>query len=185
MYTATSTFSPDVGSRGTRLDIAPIQEALQNYYHNGLAPSTHRCYTAGQQRYLHFCTSSNLRPLPTSEYTLMLFAAHLAMSGLAYTSIKVYLSSIGNWHSACSQHEAYQKALTPRLEQVLRGIKKEQASRRTPHIRLPITVGIMTQIFSVLSKSPNEYQSIMLWAASCILWISQSGRNDSAQPGDL
>jgi len=36
-----------------------------------------------------FCTSYNLKSLPTSEYTMMLFAAHLVISGLTHTSIKV------------------------------------------------------------------------------------------------
>ena len=96
-----------------------------------------------------------------------MFAAHLALSGLAHTSIKVYFSSIGNLHSSCSQHDAYHKALTPRLEQVLRGIKREQASTRTERIHLLITAEIMQQIFSVLSRPPSEYQNIMLWAACC------------------
>ena len=48
---------------------------------------------------------------PTSASTLLLFAAHLAQSGLAHTSIKIYLSAIGNLHTAHSHHEAYQQAL--------------------------------------------------------------------------
>ena len=107
----------------------------------------------------------NLTPLPTSEYILLLFAAYLALSRLAYTSIKVYFSSIGNWHTSCGQHNAFHLALTPRLEQVLRGIKKEQGRTRPQRVRLPITTQIMTQIYSVLEKSPTAYQSIMLWAA--------------------
>ena len=77
------------------------------------------------------------------------------------------MSSIGNWHTSCCLHNTYHTALTPRLEQVLRGIKKEQASTRPQRTRLPITVHIMTQIYSVLKKSPTDYQSIMLWAACC------------------
>ena len=84
-----------------------------------------------------------------------MFAAHLAMSGLGHTSINVYFSSIGNLHSSCSQHDAYHKALTPRLEQVLRGIKREQASTRTERVRLPITAEIMQQVYSVLSRPPS------------------------------
>ena len=108
-----------------------------------------------------FCTELNFTPLPTSQYILLLFAAHLALSGLAYTSIKVYFSSIGDWHTSCSQHNAYHLPLTPRLEQVLRGIKKEKG--RT----FPIAMQILTQIYSVLAKLPTAYQSIMLWAACC------------------
>ena len=149
------------------MDISSIQAAVQRYYQNGLATATQRCYLAGQQRYIQFCNQTNQTVIPTSENTLLLFAAHLALSGLAYTSIKVYFSAIGNLHSAHSHHEAYHQALTPRLEQVLRGIKREQCSTRTDRIRLPITAEIMYQIFRVLARPPAEYQNIMLWAACC------------------
>ena len=105
--------------------------------------------------------------VPTPENTLLLFVAHLAMSGLAHTSIKVYFSSIGNLHSSCSQHDAYHIALTPRLEQVLHGIKRKQASTLTKRVRLPITAEIMQQVYSVLSRPPSEYRSTILWAARC------------------
>jgi len=131
-------------------------------------PSTQKCYHAGQQCYIHFCTQLHLTPLPTSEHTLLLFVAQLALSGLAHTFIKVvYLSSIGNWHASCSLHDMYHIVLTPRLEQVLHGIRKEQARIRPKRVHLPITVHIMTKIYSVLEKSPTDYQSIMLWAACC------------------
>ena len=97
----------------------------------------------------------------------MPFAAYLARAGLAYASIKVYLYSIENQHSSCSQHNPYQKALTSCLEQVLQVIKKEQAITHSPRVRLPITTEIMARIFSVLQQSSNDYQSITLWAACC------------------
>ena len=78
-----------------------------------------------------------------SENTLLMFAAHLAQSGLTHTSIKVYFSSIGNLHSSQGQHDAYHNSLTPRLEQVLRGIKRDQSHTRMERIHLPITVEIM------------------------------------------
>ena len=153
------------------MDISPLQAAVCHYYQNGLAASTHKCYTVGQHQYLNFCTSYSLSPLPISEYILMLFVSHLALSGLAHTLIKTYFSAIGNLHSACSQHEAYRKALTPRLEQLLWGIKKDQGSKCTPLIHLPITVEIMSRILSVVSKSPTYYQNVMMWGASCIAFF--------------
>ena len=149
------------------MDITSIQAAVQYYFENGLAPATQRCYSAGQQRYIQFCTQANLTQIPTSESTLSLFVAYLARTGLAHSTIKVYLSSIGNLHLSCSQHHVYRRALTPRLEQILQGIKREQASTRPVRIRLPVTVDIMHSIYSVLSKTPNQYQEIMLWAACC------------------
>ena len=105
------------------------------------------------------------------------------MSGLAHTSIKVYFSSIGNLHSSCSQHDAYHKALSPRLEQVLRGIKREQSSTRTERVRLPITSEIMHQIYSVLSSPPSEYQKIMLWAACCTAFFGFLRVGEMTTPG--
>ena len=103
--------------------------------------------------------------IPTSENTFLMFAAHLAQSGLAHTSIKIYFSSIGNLHSSQGQHDAYHNSLTPRLKQVLRGIKRDQSHTRMERICLPITVEIMYQIYTVLSKPPSEFREVMLWAA--------------------
>ena len=98
---------------------------------------------------------------------MLLFAARLARSGLAHTSIKVYFSAIGNLHTAHSHYEAYQQALTSRLEQVLHGIKREQCSTHSARVHLPITVEIMHKIYAVLARTPEEYQNVMLWAACC------------------
>ena len=173
----------------TRWDLAPIQEAVQYYFTNALAPSTQKCYNAGQQHYIQFCTQADLIPIPTSENTLSLFAAYLARSGLAYsTTVKVYFSSVGNLHLSCIQHIAYQTALTPRLEQILRGIKREQAFTCSARIRLPITIDIMHKIYDVLSKTPTKYQEIMLWAARCtafFFWIPESWRDDCSKPAGI
>ena len=88
------------------MDITPIQEAVQFYFENGLAPATQRCYNAGQHRYSRFCIQANLTSVPTSENTLSLFAAYLALSDIAHSTIKVYLSSIGNLHLSHSPHTA-------------------------------------------------------------------------------
>jgi len=97
----------------------------------------------------------------------MLFAVHLTLFGLAHASIKVYFSAVWNLYSASSQHEAYQKSLTPHLEQLLRYIKKDEAVKCTLMVCLPISVEIMSEMYSSLSKFPTDYLSIMVWAASC------------------
>ena len=140
---------------------------MQYYYQNGLATATQRFYSTEQQCYTQFFKQANRTGIPTSESTLLLFAAHLARSELAHTSIKVYFSAIGNLHTAHSHREAYQQALTPRLEQVLRGIKREQCSTHSARIHLPFTAEIMHQIYAVLARTPEEYQNVMLWAACC------------------
>lgn len=79
----------------------------------------------------------------------------------------MYLSSIGNLHLASSYHHVYHRDLTPRLEQIVQGIKWDQACTRPARVCPPVTLNIMCNIYSVLSKNPNQYQEIMLWAACC------------------
>ena len=47
--------------------LTPLQKALHSYYHQGLAASTHKKYTAGIQQYLSFCQRTQSLPLPASE----------------------------------------------------------------------------------------------------------------------
>ena len=117
--------------------------------------------------------SVNSAPVPTTEATLLLFLAFLAKDGLAYTTIKVYLAAISNLHSdtTAGLHNIYSQQLTPYLEQVVQGIKKEQLRSRPPRIRLPVTTEIMSRIHNILARSPNDHQSIMMWAACCTAFL--------------
>ena len=69
---------------------------------------------------------------------------------VTHSTIKVYISAIRNLHVASVQHRHFTDQLTSRLEQVLRGIKKEQSYRLPTKIRLPITIQIMRQIKELL-----------------------------------
>ena len=75
---------------------------------------------------MKFCQQLNTPLLPTSEATLLLFMANLAMDSLAYTTIKLYLSVIRHLHMTFGLHSSYAEQLTPRLQLVLQGIKKKQ-----------------------------------------------------------
>ena len=130
-----------------------------------------RSYQAGQKRYLFFCSAARRPAIPTSEETLMMFASYLAKGGLSHQTIKVYLSAVRNLHVTKGQHLDYTAALTPRLEMVLKGIKKDSAHHNPPQIRLPITVNIMQSIRRILAMSPEDHNSIMIWAA-CSLAFS-------------
>ena len=56
----------------------------------------------------------------------MMFASYLAKGGLSHQTIKVYLSAVRNLHVTKGQHLDYMAALTPCLEMVLKGIRKNQ-----------------------------------------------------------
>ena len=95
-----------------------------------------------------------------------MFTAYLVKEGLAHTTIKVYLAAIRNLHVASGHHQAFHNQLTPHLQQVLRGIKKEQASHQ-PLVCLSITLSIMRQIKAVITTHKWTYHTAMMWAACC------------------
>ena len=153
------------------MDLTTLQEALQSYYHQGLAASTHKTYSVGTQNYLSFCKQIHSPPLPASEQTLLLYITHLGQLNLAHKTIKVYLSAVRNLHITSGDFKAFESQLSPRLERVLKGIKSSQAKTNPPRIRLPITSSIMYKIRSTLANSPCDYNNIMLWAACCLAFF--------------
>ena len=133
----------------------------------GLATSTQ----AGQRRYLTFCSAINRPAMPTSEEIMLMFVSHLAQEGLAHTSIKVYLSAVRNLHISAGYHEVFARQLTPRLELVLKGIKRDKAGLSSKLVRLPITIDIMGKIKQNLSLQPKDHTNILLWAACCVAFF--------------
>ena len=102
---------------------------------------------------------------------MLLFVGHLAEDGLTHQSIKVYLSAVRNLHVSAGLHDHFSRQMTPRIEQVLKGIKKANSKTATNRIRLPITLEIMQKIRSVLDQEPTNYTNILLWAACCLAFF--------------
>ena len=69
---------------------------MERYFRQGLASSTQRTYSSAQKRYLEFCNNHSLPPLPVHEHQLCQFVSFLGDQGLAYSSLKGYLSAIRN-----------------------------------------------------------------------------------------
>ena len=133
--------------------------------HNGLAKSTRRTYSIAQRRFLEFCYWSgyfheNGSPLPMSEWTLILLVTELSRS-LKASTIKVYLSGVRSLHI----ENGFKNPLVdcPRLEQVLRGIKRVQGVAIRP--RLPITASILRRVQPLLVL--HTYRDSMFGAACC------------------
>ena len=151
--------------------LGQLHLAVEKYYHLGASSSTWKVYRAGLSRYQSFCTMAQKPSIPASEDTLLLFTVHLAMEGISTSTIKVYLSAVRSFHVRSGRHEDFAKQLTPRLQQVIKGIQKEQAITRPPRIRLPITLDIMQGIHSVLAQQPQNYYNMMIWAACAMAFF--------------
>ena len=133
--------------------------------------STTHSYESAKIKYLQFCLKSNVSPIPVTEGKLCSFVSIWANSGLAHQTIKCYLSAIRHLQIESGREDS-QISTMPKLEHVLRGIKKEhskQANITKP--RLPMTPNIHLKLRSVWEKDASNFNHIMLWAACCTCYF--------------
>ena len=154
------------------MDLRELDKAVQRYFAAGLMPATHKTYLSAEKRYLNFCKSFSIVPLPTSEGTLCYFVACLGQQGLAHTSIRTYLSGIRQVQIA---HGFQDPAIDqmPRLRQILKGVKVECGKQgKAPRSRLPITPSILRRLKSTWLGENPSYEALMLWSASLTTFFS-------------
>ena len=102
------------------VDISQLEEMVRVFIDSSIAPATAQVYATSQRRYLAFCRSSRLTPLPTSEHQLCLYVAHLASGGLQHSSIKGYLSAVRRLQIVCGMGDPFAVSW-PLLECTLKG----------------------------------------------------------------
>ena len=144
-----------------------LRATAQQYFNLGISAATRKAYTTGLQKYSTFCSQTKLHPVPATEDTLLLFITHLAQQKLSYSTIQVYLSAVRYYHMANQEYSISATSMTPRMTQVLKGIRKSQALVQTRRDRQPITFPIMQRLQSVFVKYPSSYFNAMIWAACC------------------
>ena len=83
---------------------------------------------------------------------------------LAYSTIKVYLSPIRSLHVATEMHLIFSSQLTPRVQQVTRGIQNMLWADKPVPVCPPITIDIMDTIKATLNYDPHKYNHIT-WVA--------------------
>lgn len=154
-----------------------MEGCISFYFAHGLASSSQK---SGENRYLRFCSSNNVNPLPMSESVLCSFVAYLPDESLKHRTIKTYLSSLRYFQIRAGLVNPFEGSM-PRLDYVLKGVKRVQArNERGSRERLPITPVILRKLKEVWSASANDPDTKLIWAACC-LCVPQSGRNDDAR----
>ncbi|KAL5518220.1 hypothetical protein EMCRGX_G003911 [Ephydatia muelleri] len=138
-----------------RLDISSLDAAVQNYFHSGLAPSTHRSYDAAMRRFSRFCIMYDIySPFPVSEQLLCYFASALAVDGLASQTIKAYLSAVRSMQISLGLPPPRDQSTLPILKRVLDGIRRcKSLEGSRPRTRLPITPAVLRRIRAPLIES--------------------------------
>ena len=135
-----------------------LSSITHGYLTEGLAPTTRRTYSAGEQSFTSLCSALRNQVLPANESALLLFISHLASKNISHATIKVYLAAICHIHVIAGMHSSFEEQLTPRPQLALRGIKRTQTIMTSQKTRLPITLQIMCSIKDCLSQhNPVSY----------------------------
>jgi len=140
----------------------------QKFLQDWLMKSTKSTYRAGWRRYSRFCREVGRRAIPSPEGTLILFVTHLTIHNIFLLTIKVYLSAVRHIHLCKGLHNHFNRQLTPRLNLILRGIKRRQAGAHSARPRLPITIHMIHKIRTLLKRRASSYHNITLWAEGCL-----------------
>ena len=148
------------------MGLHPLDQSVRTYFASSLAPATISSYRSAANRYLAFCTTYSLVPLPLQEGTLARFVAFLADRGLAYPSIRAYLSGLRFLQLAQGLPDPALSTFVG-LDYVLRGVHRMSTNLPRPK-RLPITPSVLCVLLQVWSALPVSHDKIMLWAACCL-----------------
>jgi hypothetical protein len=105
---------PSLGAFQTRLDVALLEQHVQQYLQSALSKSTMRSYTTSLNQYTSFCSSPGYEPFPMSEQILCQFVSYLAQLQLKHQTIKCYLSGIRIYQILRSQPDPFIKNM-PKL----------------------------------------------------------------------
>ena len=157
---------------------------VEFYFQHGLAQSTQKTYMSAKRRYVNFCHTHHLEPLPASEQRLCQFVAAMAMNGLSHSTLKGYLSGIRHLHL---EHHLPNPNISSmaRLEQVLRGIKAAQAKTKgAPSPRLPITPDLLERMRQVWAMEGYNPDNVMMWAAVLLCFFGFLRAGEITVPSD-
>ena len=102
---------------------------------------------------------------------LCAFVSYLALEKVKHASIKVYLSAVRHLQIAESMPDPFCN-LMPRLEYVMKGIKRSQAEEgNSSRTRLPITPSILKKLKRVWDGDAHHWNTRMIWAACCLCYF--------------
>ena len=167
----------------TRLDVTSLDQIVDQYFLQGLAPATQSAYQSAKNRYINFCRTFQLLAIPATEQQLCRFSVFLAESNLMHKSIKCYLAAVRHLHTTVGAVDPHISSM-PCLQLVLKGIKHQQAKEQHKEQPwLPITPTILRKIKDVWLSNPS-LDNIMLWAAASLCFFGFLRARETTVPSE-
>ena len=150
--------------------------------HLSLARSTRQSYHTGIKRFIRFCKTQHVRPLPATSRTVTYFATALHKQRMAPATIRLYLSAV----SACHRENGFADPCkdNPLLTLVKRGVTR--SSKRLPDQRQPITSTILRHLIHQLKSDQHlrKPDRAMLSAAFCLAFYGLLRVSEYTAPSD-
>lgn len=128
------------------------------------AEASKRTYKSQLKCYLQFCIDFSQCPVPASSETLTCYLAYLAKK-IASSSIPNYLNVVRLLHVSAELPNPLENNFELKL--IKKGIKREKGV--PPIQKLPISIDILQQIYSILDLSNPE--DLSFWAACLIAFF--------------
>ncbi len=135
---------------------------MEDLVKKGHRPSTARTYASIQHKYLHFCSTYNLPPLPATEHNILRYIAHISQT-ISHSSVNVYLAAVRALHITYALPPPTLTA--PRIKLALKALANMEPEVRQAY---PITFPIM-QAF--MQKVTNSLEDLCLWSCMTALYF--------------
>ena len=139
---------------------------------------------SGENRFIRFCRSVDVTPLPASEDILCKFVSWVSQEGLKHRTIKTYLSAIRYLHIRSGLPDPFASRM-PRLGYTLKGVKRVEAEKGVgQRSRLPITPPLLRKLKGVWERSAEHCDTKMIWAACCMAFFGFLRVGEMTVPGE-
>lgn len=129
-----------------------------------IANSTRNSYETGVRQFSIFCQANQLCQLPAFAETVRLFLASLFREDLSLSTMKVYLTGVGNDHTEANLSNPINSHAVHRQ---LTGVKRRSSLSKQPDLRHPVTLHLMRQLKTRLAESDDipSHDKLMCWCA--------------------
>ena len=110
--------------------------------------------------------------LPVNQELLCYYVSYLGREGLAYSTIKGYLSALRNLQITYGFPSPFDTPM-PKLDQILRGIKISRSKQgRLPKRKLPVTPTILRQVRATWADAlGKDFDQTLLWAVATVCFF--------------